>query len=421
MGIRQDTGAAAEDHLYDVDTVPPGSRWPLVIELDLAAFSARAGNGNTFDPSCLCLALQDWTRGRCWLGRGVARGLGWMTLDDCQVVSLSGLAALTWADDCLYDSLIDSKPRRTFSAFQAQLLQLRGIQKQALGDVRCPAAGLNPWHLVRLTGTISIGQPRQGGWGLDTLSIGGHDLVSAYLPKDHTLAPPERAGQREDGGAQLKPLGILKLYDKTGQLLAQEPFVPGSSIRGPLRHQLSRGWRQAEPDTPIADPITGLRWSANGACPAPVVGDTSNPAETVQTPDAAEALFGSARQDPDFTSSRLLVKDALLTRGKEWKQIVLQSHAEDEFKTGTFGGALFQRLMLVDASFEVEMVIEDPCADAARASARAILDLLAQHDGHGLAIGGGQWRGHGGVLWKLSSQEASFGKDWPSPDLTGPP
>ena len=66
--------------------------------IQLAEFRARAGNGNTFDPSCLCLALQDWTRGRCWLGRGVARGLGWMTLDDCQVVSLSGLAALTLSD-----------------------------------------------------------------------------------------------------------------------------------------------------------------------------------------------------------------------------------------------------------------------------------------------------------------------------------
>lgn len=402
VGIRQDTGAAADDHLYDLDTVPAGTRWPLVIELDLAAWRRLSAKADEVDPASFYLALQDWAQGRCWLGRGVARGLGWMRLDDCTVVAHNGLGALTWADSGLYEV---NGERRTFDKFRHQI---QDGQARAVSQMPRPPAATEPWHLVRLTGTISLGQPREGGWGLDTLSIGGHGQAeqALYLDPDHTLVPSARNLTSGAQDAMLKPLAMLQRVGETGKLTDAEPYIPGSSIRGPMRHQLSRRWRQREPEAVIADPITGIHWSAHGAQTSP-----ENP--EADKPDQAEQLFGSARLEPAFNSSRLLVKDALL-QGKEWTQMVLHSHAEDEFVTGTFADAKFARLMLVQATFEFEIVIEDKSLKAAQTSANEVHALLAEQGGHGLAIGGGQWRGQGGVMWRVCRHEARFGQPWAS-------
>src|SRR5262249_18373605 len=106
VGIRQATGATAAEAraLFDVETIPAGQRWELFFEVDTLR---GRGEANQLEAAAL-LTLCEWAQGRCWLGASAARGLGWLSLDDLQVLRLP-----------LTEAAIDAWPDNTLERSQA--------------------------------------------------------------------------------------------------------------------------------------------------------------------------------------------------------------------------------------------------------------------------------------------------------------
>jgi CRISPR/Cas system CSM-associated protein Csm3 (group 7 of RAMP superfamily) len=188
-----------------------------------------------------------------------------------------------------------------------------------------------------------------------------------------------------------------------------QPFVPGSGIRGPLRHQLSHR-RRAEGER-VTDPVSGsdyrpatLEEGAVGASHGDDVAKASS--RSKPTRYSITELFGAMPakgSEPETSSARLLVRDAFLDNqsAADWRYAILQLHAEDEFTAGVFGNSKFDRLALLHGVFNFEMVIEarpgeEDCALAAAQEIRAEMERFASH---GIALGGAQWRGHGWIEW----------------------
>src|SRR4051812_13962471 len=112
VGIRQETGATASEAaaLFDLETVPAGMSWGFFLEID----ARRAGP----EVEALALyALHEWLEGRCWLGAAAARGLGWLTLEEPEVLRLPATAAFI---DCWPDNSRDR------NELVAELRQMEG-------------------------------------------------------------------------------------------------------------------------------------------------------------------------------------------------------------------------------------------------------------------------------------------------------
>lgn len=163
------------------------------------------------------------------------------------------------------------------------------------------------------------------------------------------------------------------------------PFIPGSSIRGALRANLSRLWRQAGHSV----------WAPNDAAhPAPSASDPLLP------------LFGSISGD-----AHLLVSDAY-PFGAAPQVYIQELHAEDEFTQSTYESAKFNRPCIVSGTFGFRIAIKerlshppgddatsagglDPAGAATAKQVVAMIDALGK--ARQLPLGGGIWRGHGWV------------------------
>ena len=405
VGIRQDTNSAAPGALYDLEALPIGIQWPLVLELDLCRYASLKTTDTPWSEhqleAALRVALREWEQGRCWLGRDVARGLGWMQLDKLQFQEKLGASAMTWASESLF---IKSARRRTFSEFEIWAhrrpgdteIRRCGASKAEENDLKSVRTG-KPWHYVRINGLVTAGA-REDGYGLDSLSLGGHD---ASLGRHKQIS----------GDRLVKPLGVrsyqpsldmslaFSTIQRPGRDQTTEPFVSGSSIRGALRHSISRDRRSL--GKIVLDPVTKLTYSGLGEESASA--DNTYPTDNTYP---IQILFGempARRGEPHTGSSRLLVCDAFLVDASAdiWKCAVMQMHAEDELAGGSFSSAKFDRLALLNGSFAWQIVIECPATEQhlAMQAAGEIIATLSKHDGHGLAIGGAQWRGHGWLLW----------------------
>ena len=172
VAIDARTGAAATDMLFDVETLPPGTRWPFLLEVD----SSR-------DEQAADLARQvlgHWAAGRCLLGREVARGLGWLRLEDCREYALTTVHLEQWprarvAND--YPGYIAD----TFAALARPV----AAASESLPGCR------------EISGILTAGNYRpdwhgdgKTAWGLDSLSLGGHasdELAATW--SDRLLAP----------------------------------------------------------------------------------------------------------------------------------------------------------------------------------------------------------------------------------------
>ncbi len=249
-----------------------------------------------------------------------------------------------------------------------------------------------PWHYVDVSARLEVG-PRiseGAGYGIDTLSIGGHSLATESTEFDeiHYLKPGGKAGvHARDGFTPDFALALtrpIELHEQTFELTlgAAEPFIPGASLRGPLRHTSSRLRRRE--NAPIVDPITGDTYI-----------ETPDPA----TVDDVSALFGTSNAAKvNRASAALLVRDGYLV-DKHWLAAWFQHHAEDEFTGGVYGDSKFDRTALVTGTFEIRMVIEARSRkDADRHLALLRRALALAERGH-VAVGGGEWRGRGWIAW----------------------
>ncbi|MCB1821770.1 MAG: hypothetical protein KDI73_09365 [Candidatus Competibacteraceae bacterium] len=342
VAIDARTGAAATGALFNVETLPPGTRWPFLLEVDTDRDASAAEHARD--------ALCHWAAGRCLLGREVARGLGWMRLEDLHEYPLTDAQSDAWpcakaADD--YPGYI----KKSFSSLAMPVPATRDA--------------LNGW--LEITGSVSAGIHHEG-YGLDSLSIGGHaseELAAAW--DDRFLAPD---GMSNPQAAFDPDFAIVTFAQKYGeQSVRRLPYIPGSSLRGPLRHALAR-LRRARGEADLA---------------------------------VVKSLFGTPVENSTklLKSAKLLICDALPDDRQDAPPLQLawmQHHAEDEFAGGAYGSAKFDRVTVMQGRFLWKMIVED--ADEVEQTAlRELFDLAQARQ---IGIGGGQWRGHGWLHWQIN-------------------
>lgn len=372
VAINAQTGAAEDTALFNAETLPPGLVWPFLLEVD----TRQSLNPKAADELAE-IALAEWQAGRCWLGREVARGMGWLELRQLKCYVLQPDDWAHW-------------PNSAQSHDYPSYIARQFAQRQKVLSHRCS-------ELLTLTGSLSAG-PRtiadqEPAYGLDSLSIGGHandDLNAAwnedFLAPDG-LADPQNHFYPDGGLIMLQPGASSKPL----------PYIPGSSLRGVLRHALRR--------LLVARRAAGL---------------FDKDVDAVMTD-----LFGNIKQ-----SGRLLLKDALPAPDAAFKLAWLQHHAEDEFTAGSYGSAKFDRIAVFQGSFDWQIVLlparqqemgsksetgsktgsktesktdkptaaSETCAEVFEHYLSPLLELARQGQ---IGLGGGQWHGHGWLTWRI--------------------
>ena len=360
VGIAQRTGARRQGVLYDHEVMPAGTVWELELRVDWSYIQGE-GEGNEVVGILGYILGHHWQHGRCWLGGDVARGLGWCTAQDVQAYMLSTNAYDAWVGA--------NRARNTLPRPLAVLPTVTPTRS---------------WSFRTLAGTIAFGEYQPDGagtgesWGLDMLAIGPHDAKgSAQSRGDGTWAQPAWTA----AGAQPPETMVT---DRPILMDRSRPLIPGASLRGPLRHALSR------------------RLRATGS----TVEDPHAVQGKMDRDDPAGKVFGTVEQ-----SSRVLIRDSRADRG--WTAAKLHMHAEDEFSASSYGSAKRDAVRLLSGTFPIQIVVEGP-------SLAEIAPLVTDIDrqvalgalGH-LPIGGHKTRGAGWGRWRSDG--------WAACDVVGTP
>lgn len=351
VSIDARTLAAKDDHLFNLEALPPGTCWNFELEIVPTAGAEFA------DLEALAAAtLARWQqRGGARLGRGSRHGYGWCHLEDIAIVRLDTRHARLWPD-AFAPARSSGEWVEHFRTQGVEVLDLPALL--ALQAERLPKVHR---HVAELSGTLQVGvrQDEFGqGYGLDTLSIGGHARLQLQARDffERVIRPPEIPFQADDFDPDF---AITALPGPDGRLV---PHVPGASIRGVWRAQLTRHWRAQGADLALLD-----------------------------------TLFGNTEQ-----AGCLSVADATLA-DDDWKLIWQQHVAIDELAGGAYGSCKFDRLCIARGRFRWRATIEADSAEEAQELAAPLRKLLQSlGDGH-LPLGGGIWRGHGHIAWKLDA------------------
>ncbi|MBX3372780.1 MAG: hypothetical protein KF817_03020 [Phycisphaeraceae bacterium] len=357
VGILQKTAARAKGVLFDTETVPTGTRWPVVFRVDwrLAGDEAEEAEG------ILGYVLsRHWAEGRCWLGGSVARGLGWCRVDNLFAHRLDSAAYETWIES-----------GRT--TLRGPLPSIPTVEPT------------RSWHFRTRDVRIRFGEyvPEADGevWGLDMLAVGVHDS--------------EQGVQRLGDGQWARPTCALNgpaiaevATDRPILMDGDRPVLPGSTVRGPLRHALSRAHRAA--GETVTDPH-----EVHGK---------------VGTQDVAGKVFGTVDQ-----SSRVLIRDGIAEGA--WAAARLHMHAEDEFSAGSYGSAKRDAVRLLRGTFPIRIVIDGPDAVTVNDLAARIERQLALGALSHLPVGGHKTRGAGWGRFEPGEWQATDvvkTRDWAS-------
>lgn len=363
--IDAQTGAADDGALFDLETLPRGVSWPFLLELDLSAVPEKQKQRIL---AITVRTLQAWADGYCWLGSGVARGLGWFRLAHPEILPLQPEAV--WPNAFAASPLSYARQLARQGAVElGKFATDNGLEMiEVDGD----------WRWQSYAVTLDFCPPDNGAYGVSALSIGSHAVFD--------VSPPYPGGKH-----LLKPVGMSDAAYrdawKPEQYLAttgaaMQPFIPGSALRGPLRHRLDWWLERSDVDRAVRKVCRQLFGAVDQA--------TANPAPA--------------------TAAALLICDAFLTDNNDWRMALLHSHAEDEFSGGTYGSAKYDRLALVNANFTSRFVIE--CREAELAELQALFKIAQNLAELGLtAIGGSTRRGFGQGLWKIE-QAKVYGGSW---------
>lgn len=339
--IHPETGASANGALYNVETLPPGSKWPFLLEVDTVRGGLQAER-------LARQVLAQWQQGRCRLGREVARGLGWMRLEGLAIYRLG-------IDDV--DAWPDAGMSHDYPRYLAEHLAARRVMDEDECDA--PPAP----RTLEFSGRCHAG-PQADGWGFDSLSLGGHSQDEFLARWNESYLAPDGQAHKYLPSA-FDPDFAVASMNPPGTASGAQPFIPGSSLRGVLRHALARLLRAAGADN-------GLE----------------------------QRLFGTLESDDGPCDGKLLVRDAY-PRGP-CRLAWFQHHAEDEFAGGAYGASKFDRVAVVEGCFEWMMVIEAGSdAELRELYTQAMQPLLALAQAGQLGLGGGQWRGHGWLRWDV--------------------
>lgn len=360
VGIRQDTGARAHGILYEVECVPAGTRWSFLLEIR----TREAGELGPLVEAMAVRVLQHWSQGRCWLGGAVARGLGWLRLADARLLRVTG--------DLWPDSF---RPPEEVLAALVRRNDIEVIEGDCLWRIADSAPPQRSWFFVDIRGTFAAGDDPDG-YGIDPIAVGASSVTpSDNGPALHHLVRPEGCSSAVVRSLYQTDRPIAMARHADGSL---RPFIPGSGLRGPLRHALSRLLRQKGEE--IRDP----NWR-----------------DDTRKSGLPGTLFGTTSH-----SARLLVRDAY-TRGDDWVIARVQHHAEDEFAGGPYASAKFDAAVLLRGEFEWRMVLEGSDKEEVSKWTQALRALIGDNGlpglgtlGH-LPVGGLKWRGAGWGRWTL--------------------
>jgi CRISPR/Cas system CSM-associated protein Csm3 (group 7 of RAMP superfamily) len=361
VGIRHKTGARAGGVLYDREVMPAGTRWQLSFRVD-RSYAIDDAEFTEAEGILGYVLAEHWAKGRCWLGGGAARGLGWCRIEDLRVYRL---------DDGAYDAWVRSG---------------RTTLPDALKEAPI-VAPTRSWCFRTLDVNVSFGaykpEANEAAWGLDMFAVGPHDT--------------ERAVQPTGEGRWAKPAWATNAATpdtlSTDRALLMEggrPLLPGASVRGPLRHAFSRLLRAAGQD--VQDPHL-------------VQGD-------VGVDDPAGGAFGTVRR-----SSRILVRDARAEG--EWVAAKLHMHAEDEFSAGSYGSAKRDAVRLLEGTFPVRIVVEGATSEEVEPLVRLVDRQVALGTLVHLPVGGHKTRGAGWGHWQAKPwqvDDVTKARDWTPPE-----
>lgn len=345
VGIYHKTGARASGLLYDREVMPAGTKWQLSCRVDWSYVSDE-DEGREAEGILGYVLTAHWAQGRCWLGGGVARGLGWCHIED--------LTAYRF-DETSYERWIRSGRREL---------------PEALTEVPM-VEPTRSWCFRTLDVDICFGEFRpdsgEAAWGLDMLAIGPHDMKRSLQPTgDGRWAKPSWATDASTPDALVTDRAIL--------MEGSRPLLPGSSVRGALRHAYSRAERIAGRE--VKDPHV-------------VHGD-------VGVDDVAGQVFGTVSE-----SSRVLVRDARAEQG--WAATRLHMHAEDEFSAGAYGSAKRDAVRVLQGVFPVRIVVEGPTPEEVERLVAIIDRQIALGALCHLPVGGHKTRGAGWGRWQAKS------------------
>jgi CRISPR/Cas system CSM-associated protein Csm3 (group 7 of RAMP superfamily) len=331
VAIDARTGAAASGALFNAETLPPKTKWSFLLEVDTAREERAAEYARK--------ALAHWAAGRCLIGREVARGLGWMRLEDLQEYQLTTQHVDKWP----FAEKADDYPAYVADNFKSLAVDVAQAQETL---PRCS----------EISGYVSAGEREDDpgkGYGIDSLSVGGHASEELAAAWDARFLAPDGMIKAAAEHSFDPDFAVVTLEQGDKRL----PYIPGSSLRGPLRHALARLLRARGRDAQLV-----------------------------------QSIFGSVSQ-----SAKLLIRDAMPDEESErpvqfaW----LQHHAEDEFAGGAYSSAKFDRVAVMQGRFAWKMVLEDETED----EMNALEELFNLAQIGQIGIGGGQWRGHGWLRW----------------------
>lgn len=360
VGIRHRTGARADGVLYDREIIPAGTTWQLSFRVD----RSYALDDAEFDEAEGILGYvlaEHWTKGRCWLGGGAARGLGWCHLDDLNAYRFDEVAYEVWV-----------KSGRT-------------TLPTALAAVPV-VSPTRSWCFRTLDVDVSFGEYKpeldEDVWGLDMVAVRPHDTERALQPTgDGEWAKPAWATNAQTPDALSTDRALL--------MDGGRPLLPGASVRGPIRHAFSRLKRAAGHQ--VKDPHL-------------VQGD-------VGQDDPAGKAFGTVSM-----SSRILIRDARAEG--EWSAAKLHMHAEDEFSAGSYGSAKRDAVRVLKGTFPVRIVVEG----AANEDVVPLVKLVDRQVALGalghLPVGGHKTRGAGAGHWQAKPwaiDDVTKARSWSPP------
>jgi CRISPR/Cas system CSM-associated protein Csm3 (group 7 of RAMP superfamily) len=384
VGIHAQTGAAMDEALFDLETLPPDTRWPFLLEVD----NWRANKLGVPAEQIAAAALLEWQRHRCWIGRSVARGLGWLHLENLKAYYLNTEHVTLWPNSFqplkdvlkeIENKAIENKENENkVTVIEAtQFSQHFNLQ----GDNFHPKKR----YYIEIQGHIHVGE-RDNGYGLDALSVSGHaaNLGLSSWDGEHYLSPEGKSLQHCKN--DFNPDNSIVMTCRNERY---EPFIPGSSLRGVLRHALSRHLRRKGKN--IHAPSDGI------------------PEEIPK--DIVAQLFGSFSKSISKKKAKgaaLLIRDAYLVKNGNWKAAWLQHHAEDEFSGGVYGTGKFDRVALLQAQFSLRMVIEAKTPRQAHLYYQRLKPILELGEQSHLPLGGNQWRGLGWVKWQVDQVSESW-------------
>ncbi len=398
VAIRQKTGAAKDGAKFDAETLPAGTQWSFLMEVDQYRDTDSPVNAD----SIALNTLQHWQDHGCWLGKDVARGLGYMKLKDIKIYQLTSEHIDRWPDS----GKTPCEPLQGLSSTTLNEDEQTELKDQCKPDQKpCIVSG---------SITIQVGQAIDdgNGYGLDMLSVGGNNgkkqedknpgKVIAYpeamqgksFLKQHKSRLIKPLGQDEVkylefAGNNTKDIDFnIAVTRKNGTYI---PHIPGSAMRGPLRHNLS--WLLRKQGQAIWEPA----------------GENEHPASGEE--DIVLKLFGSTER-----SASLLISDALPV-DDDWHMLVLEMHAEDEFTQGVFGSGKFDRTCLSKGTFKAHFELQANSEEELIAMKTELEKLQTLGKNQFIPIGGGQWKGLGWI--KLAIEFAHAEAETDSRDETG--